>query len=291
MEALNHTQIDTVLGENVQQDMTIQQQQQTNKKLEQKLKLAEKNNKDLLEEKWEAVSKTWAQEKKLKLRDAKLETLRARVGYLSKDVALYKYMSKHPDHPYLLDVKISVSIECQGIPTQDRFKQLFVCCEKIIDIERCDPLPEATSLDGVNASDAMTSVTLTLQGRLRINEIIRYKGLDCCGDVQMINCFSCTHWVQRWISENDLGKVCSATVPYRDLAGQANKWCDTKLMKELGVEMLLSGTLVGDALINPPGETSNDKIIAAVMKEIELKAQKKKVEADGGDAMDLVGWS
>jgi hypothetical protein len=57
----------------------------------------------------------------------------------------------------------------------------------------------------------------------------------------------------------------------------------------LGVEMLISGTLVGDALINPPGETIDEKIMAALIKEIGLKAQKKKVEADGSDAMDLVG--
>jgi hypothetical protein len=60
----------------VQQDMTIQQQQPTIKDSEQKLELAEKTNKDLLKEKWEAVSKTRVQEKELKLRDAEVETLR-----------------------------------------------------------------------------------------------------------------------------------------------------------------------------------------------------------------------
>jgi hypothetical protein len=150
----------------------------------------------------------------------------------------------------LQGTKVSIWIECYGVPSAERVKQLYRSCEKLVTVERFE-------LTEHHSYDSFRLMLWSAQGTLKIQVAAKTKGQGSCGHLNIVpGCSTCSRWIQDWFRERVLGenlrvKQTTSNLKYRKVDGGARDDVDAS-QNDTDLEMHLSGRLTSEALTRVP---------------------------------------
>jgi hypothetical protein len=150
----------------------------------------------------------------------------------------------------LQGTKVSIWIECYGVPSAERVKQLYRSCEKLVTVERFE-------LTEHHSYDSFRLMLWSAQGTLKVQVAAKTKGQGSCGHLNIVpGCSTCSRWIQDSFRERVLGenlrvKQTTSNLKYRKVDGGARDDVDAS-QNDTDLEMHLSGRLTSEALTRVP---------------------------------------